>query len=148
MVGGDLTDSTGEKNHFVSDQYEEEWVTYQAATRECQASSDNWLDIRGNHDNMNVESYAAPNSFYTSYAVQGNSNGSYLKKFKDGERTFAIVLIDANLKPGPKKMLDLFGSMKEPDLQLAQQLMKANIYLLFILLCTSTSCSRFAAKKV
>ena len=124
VVGGDLTDSTGKSNHFMSDQYEEEWATYQTVTGECQASSDNWLDIRGNHDDMNVESYEAPNSYYTTYGVQGKTKGSYLKKFQEEDgRKFAIVMIDATLQPGPKKMLDLFGSIKEPDLNLTRQLM-------------------------
>ena len=56
VVTGDLTDAKT-ADYSGSEQYIEEWQTYQHIVRSVTNNSDIlWLDIRGNHDNFDVPS--------------------------------------------------------------------------------------------
>ena len=46
---GDLTDAKAKNNRY-SQQYLEEWISYQKLTKKCRKKfNGSWLDIRGNH---------------------------------------------------------------------------------------------------
>ena len=56
VVTGDLTDAKT-ADYSGSEQYIEEWQTYQHIVHSVTNNSDIlWLDIRGNHDNFDVPS--------------------------------------------------------------------------------------------
>ena len=58
VVTGDLTDAKT-ADYSGSEQYLEEWQSYQSIVRSVTNNSDIlWLDIRGNHDNFDVPSPA------------------------------------------------------------------------------------------
>lgn len=49
LASGDLTDARG-KDFFVSQQYEDEWKTYNEVLKAANVKNKTiWLDLRGNH---------------------------------------------------------------------------------------------------
>ncbi|CAG8761419.1 1725_t:CDS:2, partial [Funneliformis caledonium] len=68
LVTGDLTDAKDE-NLITSQQYIDEWVTYQTALQESGVLNRPgfWHDLRGNHDCFNVGSWESEQNMYKTF---------------------------------------------------------------------------------
>jgi len=108
IVTGDLTEAVS-PNKFMAQQYEEEWKMYDEFRRRCQSNfSGQWLDIRGNHDNFNMENINSSLNYFRKYGVQGKrDSGSYITTVEVTNNTkYAFIAVDATLDIGPKRMLN------------------------------------------
>jgi len=102
LCGGDLTDAK-RAGHLSADQNKEEWETYhRVVTNRWNAGNLPWLDIRGNHDNLNVLSRDSDNNMFANYSVQG-PNGrlhSYVVPWESRKQKINFVAIDATWEVG------------------------------------------------
>lgn len=99
MCGGDLTEA--KPNGLTSTQDVREWETY----RDIVSSRWNtlpWLDIRGNHDSLNVMGRNSSKNYYATHSVMGQLGhmGSYLVTREVRGQTLNFVAVDATWDVG------------------------------------------------
>ena len=116
LCGGDLTDAK-DKNPLVSNgQIISEWETYKNIT---DARWDNlpWLDIRGNHDTLNVLSRSSEKNHFSNYSVMGREGNlkSYNKRLTSRGQKFNVVAVDATLEVGMNYPFNFVGYLSEED---------------------------------
>ncbi|XP_046445008.1 transmembrane protein 62-like isoform X2 [Daphnia pulex] len=115
LASGDLTDSVAPGKVLVK-QFLDEWQMYKDVYTKCQNESGmvHWLDLRGNHDNFNVDGYNSSNSYYPQFGSQRKNPGSYMTIIKTNERTkYAFIAVDATLEIGPKRLLNFVGQLDD-----------------------------------
>jgi hypothetical protein len=127
VITGDLTDSKG-VDHFSSELYKEEWLTYSSVMRGACAGI-NVLDVKGNHDVFDVPEEDR-DKLFQSYSSRGKKHSrSYLETvtFKgSGKRRLGLVAIDATPVPGLKRPFNFFGTLAEKELQRIQRLLEVS----------------------
>jgi hypothetical protein len=90
IASGDLTDAKDER--FGSGQYMEEWEAYQSALKDADIfSKTTWMDIRGNHDNFNVQ---VSNTYFIICSI--NCTFTFCSTFTIRPTYFGIIRHRAN----------------------------------------------------
>ncbi|KAI9551793.1 hypothetical protein GHT06_022129 [Daphnia sinensis] len=128
LASGDLTDSVAPDN-IVVDQFIEEWTMYKALYTTCQNVSrvPHWLDLRGNHDNFNINGYNSSNNYYPKFGSQRlHTSGSYMTTVETNNKTkYAFIAVDATLDIGSKRLLNFVGQLDDTRLLRLQELDQA-----------------------
>lgn len=128
IASGDLTDSVTPDN-LVVDQFIEEWAMYKTLYTICQNVSrvPHWLDLRGNHDNFNINGYNSPNNYYPKFGSQRlHPSGSYMTTIETNNKTkYAFIAVDATLDIGSKRLLNFVGQLDDTRLLKLQELDQA-----------------------
>lgn len=114
IASGDLTD--GKDEILGSQQYEEEWRTYQSALIDTGIfNKTEWLDIRGNHDNFNVQFLGSKEDLYRNFSAQGKYHKrSFLHHVEEDGVKYNFLGLDASVEPGTKRPYNFIG-MVHPD---------------------------------
>ncbi|XP_077530452.1 transmembrane protein 62-like [Haemaphysalis longicornis] len=123
VMSGDITDALG-SGFFDSGQIREEWQLYWKAINETGVTRKLvWLDIRGNHDNLNVPSPEDKRNFYRVYSVQGRQHmHSYSYTYQDGGDRYTFIGIDTCTDPGIKRPFNFAGSLPETEISSIKRL--------------------------
>lgn len=126
IASGDLTDAKDEI--FGSMQYEEEWKAYQAALIDTKIiNKTTFLDIRGNHDNFNVQYLGSVSDLYRSFSAQGRLNKrSYLHQEEADGVKYNFLALDASIEPGSKRPYNFIGMIAADELRRVDGLLKEN----------------------
>ncbi|KAH8030173.1 hypothetical protein HPB51_006605 [Rhipicephalus microplus] len=114
VMTGDIVDSLGAR-FLDSGQMREEWQQYWRAIYETGVTRKHiWLDIRGNHDNLNLASVEDEHNFYRVYSVQGRQHlHSYSYTHRDGDDRYTFIGIDTCTDPGVKRPFNFIGSLPQ-----------------------------------
>lgn len=123
IITGDITDSVS-TGFLQSQQIREEWELYWNAISETRVSEKLiWLDMRGNHDNLNLADPEDANNYYRLYSVQGRVHPhSYTYTYKDGSEAYTFIGVDTCTDPGVKRPFNFIGSVKEDNYRLLEQM--------------------------
>eukprot|EP00795_Rhopilema_esculentum_P003471 gene3471-1852_t len=119
LVTGDITDAKA-KDNLKSEQYIEEWRSYNELVSYCQKHVDTtWLDVRGNHDDFAVQSKDSPNNFYRKFGSSGrlfgnSSSFQFVLKLPFGKYSFNGI--DLAPEPGPRRPFNFFGVVSQQDI--------------------------------
>ena len=121
IITGDLTDAT-DRNGAGSRQFFEEWEMYNETMTKCRAfktkkesgsrSPTLWLDIRGNHDTLNVPNFKE--DFYRRFGIVKELR-SYWKSLDRNNISVGLVALDATQIPGSKRPFNFFGTLKDEE---------------------------------
>ncbi|CAN7993487.1 unnamed protein product, partial [Ixodes pacificus] len=114
---GDIADSV-RPGFLQSGQQREEWQLYWRAIYETGVTRQlAWLDIRGNHDNLNLASFGSEHNFYRVYSVRGRVHPhSYSYTHREGTDTYSFIAIDTCTDPGIKRPFNFVGSLPKDQL--------------------------------
>ncbi|XP_077529231.1 transmembrane protein 62-like [Haemaphysalis longicornis] len=114
VMTGDIADSLG-SGFLGTGQIVEEWQQYWKAVNETGVTRTlAWLDMRGNHDNGNLQSLESEHNFYRVYSVQGRKyRHSYSYTHQDGGDRYTFIGIDTCRDPGIKRPYNYVGYMTE-----------------------------------
>lgn len=123
VMTGDIADSLGAR-FLDSGQIREEWQQYWRAIYETGVTRKHiWLDIRGNHDNLNLASVEHEHNFYRVYSVQGRHHlHSYSYIYRDGGDRYTFIGIDTCTDPGVKRPFNFIGSLPKTELSSLQRI--------------------------
>ena len=99
MCGGDLTEAKSSLLKAAQD--EAEWQQYRDIVSKRWRNVA-WLDIRGNHDNLNVLSRNSSENFYAKYSSMGPRGflNSYKVSLASRGQKFNIIAVDATWAVG------------------------------------------------
>ncbi|GAA5817187.1 hypothetical protein MFLAVUS_010729 [Mucor flavus] len=126
VVTGDLTDAK-DKKRVTSQQYIDEWDTYQQAIAE--KVHVDWYDIRGNHDCFDLPSWQSRVNYYRTHGKSAGlveqGKGVYSWQVNQPMGDYQFVAIDACPKRGPSRPLNFFGYLTSKTMD---QLEKALTY--------------------
>lgn len=126
IASGDLTDA---KDKILgSRQYAEEWKAYYSTLVDTGTiNKTSWLDIRGNHDNFNVEFLYAYTDLFRNYSAQGRHHKrSYLHKEEVDGVKYNFMAIDGSIEPGSKRPYNFIGMVPSSEMERIEKLMKNN----------------------
>lgn len=128
---------------YGSQQYEEEWLAYYNALKDTDVlSKTHWLDIRGNHDNFNVQYLYHNSDLFRNFSAQGKTfRKSYLHQVLDGDVKYNFLALDASIEPGTKRPYNFIGMIDNIELERVQKMVldsKANFTIWFGHYPTST----------
>ena len=123
LCGGDLTDAK-RPGHMTASQSEEEWRTYKAVV-DSRWNNVTWLDIRGNHDNLNVISRNSSSNMFAEFSVQGRQGNlrSYVHRH-NGSQKINFVAIDATWEVGMTFPFNFEGYLDEQEQERLEELKK------------------------
>ncbi|OQR73783.1 transmembrane protein 62-like [Tropilaelaps mercedesae] len=112
IMSGDIVDSLG-PSYMSSDQNLREWITYRKVLDDSKITEKlQWLDIRGNHDNLNLASVSSPRNMYRTYSEKGRSyRHSYRYVHAQGDEKIAFVGVDTCMDPGSRRPFNFFGQL-------------------------------------
>lgn len=126
IASGDLTDA---KDAILgSDQYVEEWSAYRSALDDTGIfNKTTWLDIRGNHDNFNVQFLYSSSDLFRNFSAQGKFHKrSYLHQEQINGTKYNFLALDASIEPGTKRPYNFIGMVPSDELQRVETLLKAS----------------------
>ena len=114
LMSGDITDAKS-PDGLLSHQLEFEWSTYSdLLVRHNVLEKTTYLDLRGNHDALNVPGYNHPDNFFRLHGAVGRVNPtSYIHTVNHSGASYAFVAVDATPDPGPSKMFNFLGHLTE-----------------------------------
>lgn len=123
VASGDLTDARGSGLNSV--QHLREWQIYKdILTRSGVLQLTKWLDIRGNHDTFNVDSFSGRADFYKNFSVQGTAHErSYSHQVEVNGNRYTFLGVDASLEPGPKRPFNFIGDLPQSEINHLRQLL-------------------------
>eukprot|EP00092_Neocalanus_flemingeri_P003554 GFUD01003812.1.p1 GENE.GFUD01003812.1~~GFUD01003812.1.p1 ORF type:complete len:658 (-),score=161.85 GFUD01003812.1:147-2120(-) len=108
LCGGDLTEA--KSSSLKASQDKAEWETYKdiVSTRWNKVP---WLDIRGNHDSLNVLSRKSSNNYFARFSVMGQEGnlGSYVMSLQSRGQRFNFVAVDATWEMGMNYPFNFVG---------------------------------------
>lgn len=77
-----------------------------------------WLDIRGNHDNFNVQYLTHPSDLFTNFSAQGKTYPrSYLHQEIVDDVKYNFLALDASIEPGTKRPYNFIGMLSNVELE-------------------------------
>jgi hypothetical protein len=77
-----------------------------------------WLDIRGNHDNFNVQHLSHPSDLFRNFSSQGKTYPkSYLHQEVIDDVTYNFLALDASIEPGTKRPYNFIGMLDKVELE-------------------------------
>ncbi|XP_023338950.1 transmembrane protein 62-like [Eurytemora carolleeae] len=122
ICSGDLTDAKI-KGGLSSAQVDEEWKLYYDIVRN-RSREVPWLDIRGNHDTLNVLSRNSENNKFRNYSVMGRQGftHSYIHSTRIRNQQYNFVGIDATLETGLRYPFNFVGDIPESEQNLIRNL--------------------------
>lgn len=113
LASGDLTDAK-DVDGVDSYQQQEEWRFYRKLIENYVKNKTIYVDIRGNHDTFDVQSFSDKNNLFRTNSASGlKYNSSYSTTLTHGGKTYSFIAVDATLNPGPKKVFNFFGRLDE-----------------------------------
>ncbi|XP_065211992.1 transmembrane protein 62-like [Planococcus citri] len=119
LATGDLTDGRSPNNREFTE-YEEEWRAYRDVLKNNSVTNKTvWLDIRGNHDNINVLSINSANNYFREYSVQGREHPRsyfYISQMDNGEK-IGFIAVDLCLTVGLKLQYNFAGKLTDEEEQ-------------------------------
>ncbi|CRL04248.1 CLUMA_CG017350, isoform A [Clunio marinus] len=123
IASGDLTD--GKDKIFGSQQYEEEWKAYYSTIFNSGVPrKTNWLDLRGNHDNFNVQFLFSQTDLFHNFSVQGRKHKrSYLHQEEVDGIKYNFVGLDGSIEPGTKRPYNFFGKVSNEEFDKIEMMM-------------------------
>ncbi|KAG5684385.1 hypothetical protein PVAND_013620 [Polypedilum vanderplanki] len=124
IASGDLTDA---KDAVLgSEQFLEEWQTYYKILTETNVmNKTKWLDLRGNHDNFNVQYLYHKTDLFRNFSSQGPFHKrSYLTQIQVDDSKFDILALDASIEPGTKRPYNFFGMIDEEELSRVENMLQ------------------------
>ncbi|KAM3963689.1 LOW QUALITY PROTEIN: transmembrane protein 62 [Aphomia sociella] len=123
LATGDLTDAKA-KDNLGSSQVKTEWVYYHNIIKESGVTDKTvWLDIRGNHDNFNIQTINSQQNYFRNYSVQGSSHTKSYVHFEDKNGvSVAFLGIDACPDPGLRRPFNFIGILDVQEQQHIQKL--------------------------
>lgn len=124
LFTGDLTDA--KDNILGSQQYEEEWRAYQSTLIDTGVINETvWLDIRGNHDNFNVQHlYDGKSDLFQNFSIQGPKHKqSYLHQEEVDGVKYNFLALDASAEPGTKRPYNFIGMIPADELKRVDKLL-------------------------
>lgn len=126
LASGDLTDAKGKI--YGSQQYAEEWKAYYSTLIETGVlNKTSWLDIRGNHDNFNVQFLYSNTDLFRNFSAQGRHHKrSYLHKVESDGIKYNFMALDASVEPGTKRPYNFVGMVPEFELDRVTKLLEDN----------------------
>ena len=123
LCGGDLTDAK-KPGHLTASQSVEEWRTYKEVV-DSRWNNVTWLDIRGNHDNLDVLSRNSSSNMFAEFSVQGREGNlrSYVHQH-NGTQKINFVAIDATWEIGMTFPFNFEGYLDEQEQKRLDELKK------------------------
>ena len=118
LVTGDLTDAKF-SDQIRSQQFKDEWLMYsEILTSSGVLEKYKWLDLRGNHDNFDVQSHNPEVDFYRTYAQKWQQHhetdsDSYIYIHQTQFGRYSFIGLDACLHPGPRRPYNFFGAIHD-----------------------------------
>jgi len=114
LCSGDLTNAK-RPGHLTASQSEEEWRTYKEVV-DSRWNNVTWLDIRGNHDNLNVLSRNSSSNMFAEFSVQGRKGNlrSYVHRH-NGTQKINFMAIDATWEVGMTFPFNFEGYLDEQE---------------------------------
>lgn len=108
MCGGDLTEA--KPDNLQASQDVAEWMTYRDIVSSRWRNIP-WLDIRGNHDNLNVISRNSSNNYFAQFSVMGQKGhlGSYVVPWHSRGQKFNFIAVDATWEVGMNYPFNFVG---------------------------------------
>lgn len=121
IASGDLTDA---REGLGSVQHEKEWQMYYETVKTSGIlEHTTWLDIRGNHDTFNVDSYNGQADYFKNYSIQGKLHRrSYAHQMEVNGNKYTFLGLDASLVPGPKRPFNFVGEVQQDEINKIQLL--------------------------
>jgi len=122
LCSGDLTDAKI-KRGMSSEQVESEWQDYYQSIM-TRPSGVPWLDIRGNHDNLNVQNRNSSQNFYRNFSSMGREGNLESYKYTKSIRgkKYNFVALDATLDVGTRFPFNFIGDFSEDQQKRIKQL--------------------------
>ena len=119
ICSGDLTNAK-RPGHLTASQSEEEWQTYKEVV-DGRWQNVTWLDIRGNHDNLDVISRNSTSNMFSAFSVQGRKGNlhSYVHQY-NGSQKINFVGIDATWEVGMTFPFNFNGYLDEQEQQILE----------------------------
>ena len=114
MCGGDLTEAKSSLLKAAQD--EAEWQQYRdIVSRRWRNVT--WLDIRGNHDNLNVLNRNSSENFYAKYSSMGPQGflNSYKVSLASRGQKFNIIAVDATWAVGMNYPFNFVGYIDQTE---------------------------------
>lgn len=151
IASGDLTDA---KDAILgSEQYVEEWATYHSALVDSGIfNKTKWLDIRGNHDNFNVQYLHSSSDLFRNFSAQGRYHKrSYLHQEDVDGIKYNFLGLDASAEPGTKRPYNFIGMVPLDEMNRVETLLKdspGNYTIWFAHYPTSTIMTRPGASNI
>ena len=115
LCGGDLTDAK-RPGHLTAQQNREEWQTYQEVVA-SRWNSVPWLDIRGNHDTLDVWGRNSSQNYFHTHSVQGPKGNlhSYSLPWQSRGQKFRFVAVDSTWEIGMTFPFNFEGYISEEE---------------------------------
>lgn len=115
IASGDLTDA--KDSILGSNQYVEEWSAYRASLVDTGIlNKTTWLDIRGNHDNFNVQYLYSKSDLFRNFSAQGRFHKrSYLHQVNVDGVKYNFLGLDASVEPGTKRPYNFIGMVPNDE---------------------------------
>ena len=114
MCGGDLTEAKSSNLQAAQDRLE--WEEYDRIVSR-RWSNVTWLDIRGNHDTLNVLGRNSSENFYSVHSSMGSQGylNSYKVSLESRGQTFNVLAIDATWELGVNYPFNFVGQIAEAE---------------------------------
>lgn len=109
-----------------SQQYTEEWNAYRTTLAETGIiNKTKFLDIRGNHDNFNVQYlYDGKSDLFQNFSVQGQVHKrSYLHQEEVDGVKYNFLALDASAEPGTKRPYNFIGMIPVDELKRVEEML-------------------------
>jgi hypothetical protein len=107
-----------------SEQFPEEWKSYYSVLVDTKVTEKTeFLDLRGNHDNFNVQYLYHSTDLFRTYSSQGRFyKRSYLHQETLDDVKYNFVALDASIEPGTKRPYNFIGIVDNDELQFVKSM--------------------------
>jgi len=123
MCGGDLTEAKSKA--LVADQDLSEWNDYRNIV-DSRWNNVTWLDIRGNHDNLNIINRNSSKNCFATHSVMGRQGflHSYKVSLQSRKQKFNIIAIDGTWEVGMRYPFNFVGYIDDQERSILKKLVE------------------------